>query len=463
MSNSEANESPLSSDDEEYLYYLNYESGNQEAAMQNEVTPLHLAAMYGHDDLVEFLLDSGADIDAIAEEFWDYRRPLNRLDHGQVLPKCTVQLTPLYVAISHMRASTSKLLVSRGASLVIERGENVTALQLAAFYGLYEIFNALQVNYGADLDLGGIADNTDNPPPLYYAAQCSNMTAIKNTLLGLTKMGADPNSRISIRFLRGITALSPLAYAVLIGNFTAALALLDVGAKPETDPRIHPNDLDHSLLYFLAQNSVPLANPELEKTLASARSNALTRLLISALMKAGMDINRVCSMIDGGSPNRTPLMLAVAHYAMPMVRHLIDLGADVDTQADDGCSALFNAICMAPRTDFVKVLLEAGANPNLIIGTRGTLLLHATWIGSQECVEALLDHGADVDAEDLVGDTSFFIAASHAHLGIMKVLLAGGANILHVNKQDETVLHKALKSSGIAALLYRPEYQSKRR
>ncbi|XP_042203457.1 ankyrin repeat and SOCS box protein 12-like isoform X2 [Homarus americanus] len=48
--------------------------------------------------------------------------------------------------------------------------------------------------------------------------------------------------------------------------------------------------------------------------------------------------------------------------------------------------------------------------------------------GNPECIEVLLSAGADIELEDVKGQTSLFVATSQRKLEIMKILLEAGAN-----------------------------------
>ncbi|MGC2660244.1 MAG: ankyrin repeat domain-containing protein [Bryobacteraceae bacterium] len=78
-------------------------------------TPLHLAAFFGHDDLVTALLDHGAAIEA---------RSTN-----------TMKNTPLHAASAGRHLSTMRLLLERGANVNAAQEGGWTALHAAAQNG----------------------------------------------------------------------------------------------------------------------------------------------------------------------------------------------------------------------------------------------------------------------------------------------------------------------------------------
>jgi hypothetical protein len=67
--------------------------------------------------------------------------------------------------------------------------------------------------------------------------------------------------------------------------------------------------------------------------------------------------------LDAGDPSggSTPLIIAATFEQPEVARVLIDAGADVDVQNNDGTTALLSAALFA-HTEIVRALLEAGAD-----------------------------------------------------------------------------------------------------
>jgi ankyrin repeat protein len=122
---------------------------------------------------------------------------------------------------------------------------------------------------------------------------------------------------------------------------------------------------------------------------------------------------------------------AAFHGFPHLCRFLIENGADVNrANPDTGEVPLHDALCKANRPVYdrvLKVLLEAGANPNCAtkpnvetdsfmrdIRTKGETPLHrAAAFGSDEAIQMLLDAGAVIDAKDMNGDTPLTWASWH--------------------------------------------------
>lgn len=122
---------------------------------------------------------------------------------------------------------------------------------------------------------------------------------------------------------------------------------------------------------------------------------------------------------------------AAFHGHWQLCQFLIEQGADVNRASPEtGETPLHSALCKSNSLAHdlvVKVLLAAGANPNIATNpgvetgafmrdarTKGETPLHrAAAFGSEETIQALLDAGADREARDMTGDTPLSWASWH--------------------------------------------------
>ena len=126
-------------------------------------TPLHLASGKGHIEIVEFLLNHGADIEL-------------EIFNGD---------TPLLVAARYARYGkyeTIKTLLEHGAKVNHKDKHGRAALHDAAMYSGKEVMNLL-ISYGADVN----ARDEHQSTPLHQAAMLNNIEAAK----ALVEHGAD--------------------------------------------------------------------------------------------------------------------------------------------------------------------------------------------------------------------------------------------------------------------------------
>ncbi len=126
-------------------------------------TPLHLAFSKGHIEIVEFLLNHGADTEL-------------EIFNGE---------TPLMVAARYARHGqyeTLKTLLEHGAKVNHKDKHGRAALHKAAMYSGKEVMNLL-ISYGADVN----ARDEHQSTPLHQAAMLNNIEAAK----ALVEHGAD--------------------------------------------------------------------------------------------------------------------------------------------------------------------------------------------------------------------------------------------------------------------------------
>ena len=100
-------------------------------------------------------------------------------------------------------------------------------------------------------------------------------------------------------------------------------------------------------------------------------------------------------------------------------------------------------------TDFVRQLLDGGADPNCKSKYGGAALVEAAYWGSVETVELLLDRGADVNQTSSAGWTPLLSAVSKEHLTYVDLLLSRGADVNIRSEAGYTALRAAVINRNI--------------
>jgi truncated hemoglobin YjbI len=119
---------------------------------------------------------------------------------------------------------------------------------------------------------------------------------------------------------------------------------------------------------------------------------------------------------------------------------LIRAGADPDAREPEGHTPLYRA----SAGDVAHVLLAAGATADVASGpTGGTPLHQAARRGCVSVAQALLDHGATIDARDAKEQTPLRRAVNCRQLAIVRLLVRHGADLHAADRRGMTPLDVA--------------------
>jgi cytohesin len=427
------------------------------------ITPLGLAAMRGHLEVVGILLQAGADPLARDDDQWT---PLHlAASHGHVAVvahlldvgvDCQIpgQLgaSPLHLACQFDNVDAAQILIDRGAAPNLKSTTNgITPLHVAAEQGSLAATHLL-IHRGARVDE---PENDDLWTPLHFASQ-SGHTHVVQALLAA---GADPSAQ-------GAEGVQPLHMASQERHHATAAALITAGAEVQpldarqaaplhgaaergdskmvnllldagADPNIAgPSGITplhiacqccHLEVAMALLQRGALPNATLTATGATPlhfgcmRKKRATPRLIQTLLEHGADH---AALMEG----RAPLNVAVLHQNDLAVRALLDAGADPDIPDEAGRTCLMNATQSHDLRMF-DMLLDAGASP-LITTATGANVLH--FLGQWPAVETaarLAAAGVDIHAVTLHGATPLGDACGHGNLAMVKCLVSLGAKI----------------------------------
>jgi ankyrin repeat protein len=167
------------------------------AKASNHVTPLHLAVQKEHKDLVELLLDNGANLEDATTN---------------------LQRRPIHIAADQSNPAIMQLLIDRGAIIDATAYKGATALHIAASFGNLETVKLLHAK-GADID----NQDQDELIPLHLAAYKGRVEVIEY----LVQNNANYRTRAA-------TFIAPLHLAIYGGYVAAVEKLLQLDSNPKT-------------------------------------------------------------------------------------------------------------------------------------------------------------------------------------------------------------------------------------
>ena len=360
-----------------------------------DVTDLHIAAAQGWINMVQWLVEGGADIHArIKADDENMSEALRK--HTGIIGLKRYGLQPLHFAAINEKCATVQALLANGAQVNAKDNDGGTALHWAATFKANEVVDVLLEN-GADVH----AQTTIGYTPLHIAAR-SNAT---KSAVFLMQKGAQVDAKSS----HGRT---PLHLAAEWNAGEAAKMLLIGSASMEAK-----TDLGFTPLHIAAWKD----------------SADVAKLLLA---------NDAC-INDKNNEGATPLHIAADNNASDVAKALLASGANVHAQAKEDMTPLQTAAMADNSVDVAELLLTDGADVNAKSATGNTSLHWAASCNRHKVAKLLLENGADVHAKNNASTTPLHWAAGQNSVAVAKLLLTNGANVHVKGIQDLTPLHTA--------------------
>jgi len=316
-------------------------------------------------------------------------------------------------------AAALRTLIRQGADVNAAAPDGTTALHWASYRDNVDIADLL-IRAGAKVD----ATNDLGATPLWTASMNGSSAMVRRLL----QAGAHPN----LALLLGET---PLMIAARSGNADVVTQLIDKGASVNArGPRGQT-----ALMWAVAEQHPAVVQVLLSRG-ADIRIRSDESGQVMAVPPHGKpEYNR---MIPFGG--ETALMFAARGGDLASARLLLAAGANVNDADAWGVSAMVLA-AHSGFTEMVEFLLDKGADASAT-GPGFTALHEAIMRRDEKMVAALLAHGANPNtplatwtperrsSEDfnfapaLIGATPFWLAARFAEPGVMRLLVAKGAD-----------------------------------
>lgn len=364
----------------------------------NNLTALMWTAIQGNSAMAHYLLERGAHVDnhdgfgktalMMAAEYGHVETVKSLLKHGADPRVQDHSLnTALMLAMSLGDFSTVQLLVeSAKVDVNVQNGEGLTALMVAAVRNKPAFINYL-IERGASVDLEDTKGRTAFMWALYY-----NNLGIAGDLY--RSMNSKPDLDILHEKLEGLIKESapevklPQSLEIFLKN------LKSISVKSQDKP-------DDQLLQIMKDKDW----------------NENKKLKLKKLLEQ----DGACIEVRDKN-GRTPLIWAVIHGDLEMIKYLLGRGAQIDACDTTGAKILTYA-ALYKKPEVIKYLVEdKEVSVNGADSHGRTALVAAAYTNNLDMAKYLLKHGADVKAHDTKGRTALTWAAHHNNVPMTKLL-----------------------------------------
>jgi uncharacterized protein len=286
----------------------------------------------------------------------------------------------------------------------------------------------LLLTHGADPNIMGVHGEW---PALTYAAGAGDLEIVKLLLAHGAKLNGASSYVLQANLTHmNVSIPTALEQAISLKRPTVVRYLLAQGAATATSP-------DTVSLLTLALRYLPDVMPNLLKRGAPVNLPSSRTLHArdigsmephSPLMAALFYVPQYeATLVRAGAkigPDRSLVCSAAAQRKrLDLLPKLLAYGADINGADSANDPALSICVMSAPA---VKMLLEHGANPNVLSHDKRTPLQLAALTGNIEVVRLLLAHGAQVNAHIAHDHTALYWAHNKDHPDIVALLQQAG-------------------------------------
>lgn len=414
--------------------------------VDNDYNPLNAASYSGHKDILELLIQKGADIN-------------HRDSSGQ---------TPLVMACIGKRKDIVRWLIEIGADVDKRTCEGPTPLMWACSSG-YRGMADMLLYKGANIDK---ADYEGRTPVMWCRKQ--GESGIFDLLI---YKGANLNKRDN-------SGWSPLMWATYYGLLSTVEVLFaknaDINESDDfgmTPLMIACDKGFNEIILFLIRKRVNInSKNKLGQTalMLSCASNNFE--ILNILIENNAKINAV-DILD-----ETSLMKVCSLGLLRNTEFLLQKRADVNISDKDGNTPL-SVACFGRHDDLVKVLIKYGANVNQIDSNGSTILINSIngalneYLTKTEngiyanmsqgnrvipdlnhiqlsVIDILLKNGTSVDKTDIKGWSPLMWACYTKNTSVISLLIDNGANVNSISVHDNTTFRDVFKTKDVNTLSF---------
>lgn len=428
------------------------------AGLPRPVHAVHLAASYGHEDLVAFLMAHGEE--ATLTMNTSGKSPLHcaaengHVDIADVLLDPNIKLapstmlvpphlqqgpTPLHLASQFGHVELVSMLLEKGSDSCCRDGSGSTPLHAACAWQQPDTVEALLTRSPPAMAIRSMkaVDNDYRQTPLHLAAANGRVDIVRLI-----------RGHVSVSHPANVPTLGDLQHELLRGRDRLGRTPLHAAAAGG-----HSLVIDELLVYFQDSDQrkraeyVTMPMAEGGTALHLAASNGHVEAAERLLKAHGQAI----AVAD--HERRRPIHIAVSSGHVGMVKLLCqwhkDDGVSLAVFTNDGMSPLHMAVS-GGHIDILKVLLRNGATAEIVDQHGATPLLQASGGGNLAMTRQLLAVGADATCRDSDGNSALHRASRGGHVRIVEELLASSNGELKeeqfinvLNNDERSPLHLA--------------------
>ena len=376
-------------------------------------TLLHVAAEHASDPVVvELLLRAGASLSALGLE----------------------GLSPLMVASAYSpRSEMATALISAGASLDARDASGRTPLHLAAAMNPSPDMTAALLRHGASTRAKDAAGRT----PLWSAAARGDERIVRLLLEAgspVDEPQKDETTPLQAACSAPTTGGSPNAETIRL--------LVEAGADVDRRDRHRWTPTMRAVAAGASRDAIEALASGGADLLAEDDSNRGALFLAAANLSVSTDVAALLLDAEGRADPResglmTPLMEACRAGHLPMVRFLLDRGADTSLADKNDWTPLMFAVTSNASPELIRLLVQRGASLEDVArqgsdpssaGGLTPLMLAIETDAAPETIETLIDLEADLDGRNAQGITPLMMAVADDRIATVRALLAGGAD-----------------------------------
>ena len=359
---------------------------------------------------------------------------------------------PIFQAVMKNDFETFKKLVEEGTNINIRGFDGITPLHQACLSKSLDIVKYIITHQGELNAQTNIFEET----PLHLAVQIGKPEIVSELL----DAGADPNYLNverenciynAIRFDHSslipmlidkkcdvnqlnLAGEVPLTIALLMNDKKAVSYLMDNEVNTD-NPTIDQNKLKAIVNQASSNQSRPQTSqdfPETPLTISTAISPRKEKELTETLQRNGP--HEVCSFFEiilSGTPEELQTFLSTPP------------SFGIDAKLFDNETALLTA-CEINSIEFVRILLEHDANPNVQTEYFQESPLHrAAENGNSDIITLLLEKGANINCQNIEGETPLFTLIRSGHSDLIPLFISNQADLNIINLGGATAIQIA--------------------